>query len=1022
VTDHLSFRLSDEFVEKYQDRPINWGFPIGGGNTLGEITYLTKYSLRRPDGSKERWHECCRRVVEGVYSILKNECANNRTPWNHVKAQRAAEDMFERMFTFKWLPPGRGLFKMGTPFVFEEGSASLQNCAFLSTERLGPRNPTLPFIRMMEMSMLGIGVGFDTLGAGKLTVSEPLRQPPVLHIVADTREGWCASVEALLLSYFTPNQAPVEFDYSLVRPAGTPIIRFGGIAAGPMHLENLHESLRKLLKSQLGQEITSTTIVDVMNLIGKCVVSGNVRRSAQIAFGDTDDDEFLQLKDWNLNPERMGPDGWGGLSNNSVVASVGDNLSKLIPGIVLNGEPGIFYRDLARSHGRLEDPRTDKDFRVAGANPCVTGDTLIAVADGRGAVSIKQLAEDGVDVPVYAADDEGRPVVRMGYRPRLTWQNANVYEVLFDDGTSYRVTDEHPFLLRDGRYVPAIELQPGDSVRPFSRWAARPQGKSGWYWFVNAGNGPRSNRMEHRLIDQFVGADCEVVHHADNNGLNNSWDNLIPLTKKQHDSLHRATMLGDNNPARRCMTQQWRDNLATASHRDRNARFGIALSKQTRKKMGRQRPMAFLGHEHSAEVKRLLSLSRSMSREQKLTVGLDVYRDLQFTLGRLPTSKEWSAECHSRGLPAAKFGMPFSEYRKLAAEHNHRVVSVTPVGRDDVYNISVEEFHNYAIVKSTIDSNGHEKLSGIYTHNCVEQSLEDGELCTLVETFPYHHESLEDYKRTLKSAYLYGKCVTLLPTHWPESNEVMNRNHRIGLSMSGIVQFVEDRGVAELRRWCDEGYAEVHRRDVQYSEWLGIRESIKSTSVKPSGTVSLLVGATPGVHWPPGGGTGDTYIRRQRFSMNDPLVPLLRKAGYHVEPDVQNPNADVVVEFPTRGPKVRSEREVSVWEKVALAQLMSEVWADNMVSATFSFTPDEESQVGPVVAMSQGKLKSMSFLPLGPASSKGAYPQMPYEGMTTDEYTAACSTKSRLNTKAMYSNGAEAQGERFCSNDTCELR
>jgi ribonucleoside-triphosphate reductase (thioredoxin) len=670
--DYLSFRLSDDFIRGYVDRPVNWGFPVGGGNTLGEITFYATYSRVKADGTKERWHEACRRVVEGVYSILKDHCVRNRTPWNHAKAARAAEDMYERMFTFRWTPPGRGIWMMGTRFVHEEGSAALQNCAFVSTKTLGPRNPTMPFERLMEMSMLGVGVGFDTLGAGGLTIQQP-KGDPVVHLIEDSREGWVASVGSLLRTYFTKDQRPIHFDYSEIRPAGTPIVRFGGTAAGPAVLERLHDSLRKVLDAEVGNEITSRIITDVMNLEGKCVVAGNVRRSAEIAFGLPEDKDFISLKDWTQpeNAARLNYEdgtGWGHLSNNSVFADVEGDYDHLIPMIEVNGEPGLYFLDLARSHGRLGDPANDRDYRVAGANPCV------------------------------------------------------------------------------------------------------------------------------------------------------------------------------------------------------------------------------------------------------------------------------------------------------------------------------------------------------------EQSLEDQECCTLVETFPTNCDDFEDYRRTIKVAYLYAKAVTLLPTHWPETNEVMQRNRRIGCSASGLAQFVERHGWTTLRQWLDGGYREVTSRDRQYAEWLGVRESIKMTSVKPSGTVSLLAGVTPGVHWPV---AGEDYLRRVRYSKDAAFLPILAAAGYHIEPSVSDPEADVVVTYPTSGPQVRGERDVPVWEKMHLAAMLQEVWADNMVSATFSFWPHETAQIGPAIHAFKGKLKAMSFLPK--TDGEQAYAQMPYEAVSEERFEHLRTGISRIDTEALYNTTFDAIGERYCSNDSCEV-
>src|SRR5688572_11346586 len=115
--DYLSFKLPEDFVQSFADRKPNWGFPIGAGNSLGELTFMTKYSRRKEDGSKERWYETCERVINGTYSILKDHCRQNRTPWNEAKAVSSAKEAYERLFEFKWMPPGRGLWVMGTEFV-----------------------------------------------------------------------------------------------------------------------------------------------------------------------------------------------------------------------------------------------------------------------------------------------------------------------------------------------------------------------------------------------------------------------------------------------------------------------------------------------------------------------------------------------------------------------------------------------------------------------------------------------------------------------------------------------------------------------------------------------------------------------------------------------------------------------------------------------------------------------------------------------------------------------------------------
>jgi len=150
------------------------------------------------------------------------------------------------------------------------------------------------------------------------------------------------------------------------------------------------------------------------------------------------------------------------------------------------------------------------------------------------------------------------------------------------------------------------------------------------------------------------------------------------------------------------------------------------------------------------------------------------------------------------------------------------VESVVYVGIEPVFDCTVDDVHRFG-------------ANGILVHNCSEQTLESYEMCCLVETYPAHHDSYEDFERTLKFAYLYAKSVTLVPTHNQRTNAVMNRNRRIGCSMSGIRQAISKLGRRGFLKWCDEGYKYIQQLDGIYADWLGIPRSIKTTSIKPSG-------------------------------------------------------------------------------------------------------------------------------------------------------------------------------------------
>lgn len=666
----LIFQLSDNFVNQYRNREPEFGF-----NGLGLLTYYRTYSRLKENGDNEQWFETIRRVVEGCYSLQKEYILNNHLGWNDHKAQDSAQEMYDRMFTMKFLPPGRMLWALGTPLIHEKKvGQALFNCAFVSTEKLGQSldEALMPFAFMMDMSMVGVGVGFDVAGAQQLIVHKPQKTED-LYIIPDTREGWVESLKRLLCSYFTYHfsgqSAPtVRFDYSEIRPAGELIKGFGGIASGPAPLENLHDQIRKVLDKEDNKYISITAIADIMNMIGQCVVAGNVRRTAQIALGNVYNEEYRKLKDYRWDDSvgeytgsRANRAAYGWASNNSVLVDDKTDFKEVAQQTAKNGEPGYIFMDNIRSYSRMCDPVDHKDVKAKGTNPCG------------------------------------------------------------------------------------------------------------------------------------------------------------------------------------------------------------------------------------------------------------------------------------------------------------------------------------------------------------EQSLESYELCCLVETFPSKAESKADYLRTLKFAYLVGKTATLASTTWHQTNRVQKRNRRIGTSVTGVTNFIEKYSLDKLKSWLEEGYNEIQRWDEIYSAWLCVPRSIKTTSVKPSGTVSLLAGVNPGCHYP----EFEYYIRRVRIAKTTRFLPELAAAGLDMEEDIMDPSS-MVISFPVKC-EGRSLKEVSIWEQVSLASFLQTYWSDNQVSCTITFTPEEADQITPILDFFKYKLKSISFLPKLEA---GAYAQMPYEAISKAKYEEMIENLSPLR---FLNAGKDVLQEKFCTNDSCVI-
>ena len=675
----------------FLDRQPDWG-------PVGYFTFKRTYARQLKDGSTEEFWQTCKRVVEGVYNVQKRHCKHIGLPWDDRKAQCSAQEMYLRMWQFKFLPPGRGLWTMGTEIVSKKGGAALNNCGFVTTANIDIDFAD-PFCFLMDMSMLGVGVGSDTRGAGKVTIVQP--KVGGTFVVEDSREGWSDLLKIVLSAHVGIGILPRVIDYSNIREEGSPIKGFGGVASGPEPLKKMIDQIISLLDVESPTPITSSMIVDIHNMVGACVVAGGVRRTAEIMFGEVDDSDFRDLKD----PSSL--NAW-----NDELASIGN-----IPECVVGNE-----------------------------DPAVT-------------------------------------------------------------------------------------------------------------------------KLRERVIE--------------------------------------LKSLISNHPLR---THRWASN---------NSIFG------------------FVGMDYT-------EVAKSLALNGEPGIG-------------------WLEAMRS-----------FSRMKDAPDNKDYRAAGCNP---------------------------------------CAEQTLEDRELCCLVETFPANHETSEDYIATLKYAYLYAKTVTLIPTHDEKTNRVMMRNRRIGCSQSGIQQAINKFGRrAFFNNFCDAGYTRIQELDLAYSEWLCIPKSIKTTSVKPSGTVSLLPGSTAGIHH----AHSEYYIRNITLQKSSPLVKACLDAGYRVEDYVYDNNSKVV-SFPVKEENFSvAKSDVSIWQQFKDAADMQYYWADNQVSITVTFAKKEASQIKLCLESFEDKLKSISLLPL----TEHGYAQAPYIQITKEEYEIESSGIKPL---VLNFNTHEAE-DKFCDGGSCEIK
>ena len=716
------FTLDKNLIQSIVDsNEVSFGF-----NGLGEYVFYRSYSRQG-----ETWIETVERVVNGVLSIRKNHYKNNGLQWDEVFWHQLGTRLFYNIYTMKFLPPGRGLWAMGSDHVYEVGAMALYNCA-------GTKVTDETFAYDLEWSMdammLGCGVGYRLFTTDKLRdiikgkqqdheyVEDALDKHKHLDYffddseeiriqIEDSREGWVESISYILETGNTTN----AFDYSLIRSYGTPLKRFGGESSGPAPLIILHTRLRAYIELYISEKLDTTTFVaNCINAIGCCVVSGNIRRGAQILVGNPRDKAFIKLKSFEEN--------------------------------------------------------------------------------------------------------------------------------------------------EDSKYI-ATEI---NVATEYSK-----QGKSTYDEIVM---GIESLR-EHHL--GFFLSDRPNIDYLSNNS--------VALTKTSDFlSLHEI-----------------------AKQIRKNGEPGIINFVNT-KEFGRVRP----------------------------------------------------------------------------------------------------------------GGNSFEKDEAIVFNPCGEIPLEDKEVCNVVEVFPTLCNDNEERTEAIKLATFYAQTVSLLPTHRPETNKVVARNRRIGISKTGVAEWLSNIGAFSYIRLSRDDYDVVKKEAHKWAAESGVSDPIRHTTMKPSGSVSLLVGVSSGMHYP----TFKYAIRRVRVAMDSPIDLVMWKSGIKPEKSDKEPGTHIY-SFPIQQDKAREATSVSAWEQFALLATTQREWSDNAVSCTIYFDPETEGdQIEHMLGQFIPLVKSVSMLP---HTKGGAYELMPYEGITKERYERETEKLKHINweiyrekQKASPISGPDSS-ILFCDNDSC---
>lgn len=294
---------------------------------------------------------------------------------------------------------------------------------------------------------------------------------------------------------------------------------------------------------------------------------------------------------------------------------------------------------------------------------------------------------------------------------------------------------------------------------------------------------------------------------------------------------------------------------------------------------------------------------------------------------------------------------------------------------------------------------------------CGEQSLAAFETCCLAEIFLPNIESKEELFDITTLLYRINKHSLMLPCHHEETDNIVFKNMRMGIGLTGLYQ-----ASREQLAWMDECYVMLRDFDERYSEMNGMNVSIKLTTVKPSGTLSLLPGVVPGAH----PGYAMFMFRRIRIAAEHPLVQTCREHGYDIEYQRQLDGTidrnTVVVTFPFRYPEgTKLANELSAIDQLKWIKRLQEEWSDNSVSCTIYYKKEEIPAIREYLSTYyRNNHKSLSFL----LHSEHGFEQAPYEEITEEQYNELAARTTVITAIS----SAEFEGGDECASGVCPVR
>ena len=1001
--------LSDEFLSKYKHKES----PL---NQLGSFVFYRTYSRYLPEENRrEYWWETIARAVDYNCSLAPNT------------TRAEAEALYDNIYNLKQQLSGRTLYTGGTQASLRY-VLSNYNCSYTTIEHIDD------FCDLFYVLMVGTGagVGIQNKYVEKLpkfrtdinlfhseweftpksfrediTTTE-VNGDTIKIIIGDSKEGFIEGLRTflnVLTSHSYRTIKNVIIDYNYVRPKGERLVTFGGYASGYESMKNMIHKIYKVVMSRATSDMKKVQleridVMDIANIIGENVVSGGVRRTAEIIFVDIDDVDTQNAKsnlytqdsegNWIANQSilhRM-------MSNNSIIYETKPTREQLHEHMQkqrFSGEPGVVNAEAARK-------RRD-NFK--GLNPCFTGDMRLLTEEGY------KTFESLEDKAVRVVNKDGK--VTDG----KVWSSGvkEVYEIKFNNRDSITSTGNHVFMTIDGEEVEAKDLK-GKRITPYLKASDNFDLEFVKLGFLQGdGNLSRLDSETHKGLEINIGKKDEEIRELFGltgkdryeyiNGYNETMKNLGFSSKTLPERVLPKSI------------GTWDDKLVRSFIRGLYSANGSVIS--------------------NGRITFKTTCSELAYQLQGLLLdrfGINAYitvnkgKDVEFSNGVYECKDSYDLNIQqykSREVFFNEIGF-VHEYKMERLKHilvkqSPMVVNVVNTGRfEKVYDFTEPELH-WGVVE------------GVIAHNCAEILLDSKAVCNLttVNMVVFVKDGKVDTDEMIKAFKLAtraGYRMTNVDLELYNWDRIQKRDRLLGVSMTGYQEMVgatnlsideQKELLATIRKATHEAMREIAKE-------LGLNESLLVTTVKPEGTLSQVFGGvSSGLHFP----HSEYYIRRVRINAFDPLAKVAEELGWSVKPEVGQDwetCTTKVIEFPVHSPAIQFKSDVSAVEQLEIYKMFQEYYTDHNSSNTITVKNDEWEDVEQWIWDNWDDFIGVSFL----SDSDSFYQLMPYEAIDKQTYEELAKNTAPFNPallKKYETTGvSELDENESCQDGACSVR